>query len=59
MAAPNNNSFNFKGEENDLRAAAPEFAAAAAANGDDNCFCQCSSFTYRDRFGQLNGNCKS
>merc|ERR1711915_868788 len=46
-------------EEVDLRAAAPAFAAAAAANGGDNCYCQCSSFTYRNSYGKLHGNCKS
>merc|ERR1712200_154172 len=46
-------------EEEDSRPAGVAFAAAAAANGGDNCYCQCSSFTYRNNRGQVHGNCKS
>jgi len=53
LAAPQND------DEVDLRAAAPSFAAAAAANGGDNCNCQCSSFTYKNSYGTVHGNCKT
>jgi len=37
-----------------------EAAAAAPAPGDcSDCFCQCENLTYRDRYGNVNGNCKS
>jgi len=36
-----------------------ENVQAAAAAGGADCYCQCSSYTYVDRNGVTNGNCKS
>eukprot|EP00088_Acartia_fossae_P032235 TRINITY_DN33024_c0_g1_i1.p1 TRINITY_DN33024_c0_g1~~TRINITY_DN33024_c0_g1_i1.p1 ORF type:complete len:243 (-),score=42.93 TRINITY_DN33024_c0_g1_i1:188-916(-) len=30
-----------------------------AASRDTNCGCQCSSLTFKDKYGKINGNCKS
>merc|ERR1711876_104757 len=32
--------------------------AAAAGNDGEDCFCQCSSLTFQDKYGRTQGNCK-